>query len=180
MSYYCNRLLAKGEHPIYICGVHWIYLISGFMWFLAFSGIGLFLDIQQAQYFGDKKPEMYDIPYLDVIYSYPLALMFFIAAGSVFFFHHLLEYHSTEVALTSQRLILKQGWIFVDVIEIDLPEIRSEKVRHGLLGSALNYGRIDFESRFVGDIGIPAIKHPHELLKHIHEESHRIHDPLTE
>ncbi|MCB9990427.1 MAG: PH domain-containing protein [Rhodospirillales bacterium] len=100
--------------------------------------------------------------------------------GVMIFVIHLLKVIATEIALTDQRLIYKTGLIFVDVKEIDLAEIRSETVHHGLLGRFLRYGEVHLDSRFVGDIYLPAMVKPYILLKDIHAARRKLPDPLDD
>jgi hypothetical protein len=86
----------------------------------------------------------------------------------------------TQIALTNQRLVYKTGLLIVNTEEIDLVEIRAETVHHGLLGRLLGYGRIKLDSRFVGDVFLPAVRAPYRLVKAMNTARTHVHDPMTD
>ena len=49
---------------------------------------------------------------------------------------------TTEMAVTSKRVIVKVGFLRKDTIELFLPKIESVRVDQGLLGRMLGYGNI--------------------------------------
>jgi uncharacterized membrane protein YdbT with pleckstrin-like domain len=49
---------------------------------------------------------------------------------------------TTEIAVTSQRVILKRGLIRRDTIEINMPKVESVDVRQPVFGRLLNYGTV--------------------------------------
>ena len=81
----------------------------------------------------------------------------------------LLKYYGTEIAITDHRVIYKTGLFFVTVEELELSEIKEEKVHHGLIGHLLNFGDTKLDSRFVGDLQLPFIKNPYKFLRFTHK-----------
>ncbi len=170
MSFIAKHIVNADERVMYVARLHWICLFEGFLWFASFWAIGLsFSDwlahIQSAQstlgsfYIGD-------------FLIAPRVTWFFymmMAGGTFLFMTHLAKLLSTEIALTDQRIIYKTGLIFTETEEIDLHEIRAERVKHGLFGRFLNYGRVYLDCRFVGDVTLPRIRKPYRFLKTMHK-----------
>ena len=54
----------------------------------------------------------------------------------------LVEYRTSEFAVTNKRLIMKVGWVARRVLELNLHKIESVNVDQSLLGRLLGYGTI--------------------------------------
>ena len=54
----------------------------------------------------------------------------------------LIEYWTSEFAVTTKRVIMKVGWVARRVLELDLHKIESVNVDQPLLGRLLDYGTI--------------------------------------
>jgi uncharacterized membrane protein YdbT with pleckstrin-like domain len=54
----------------------------------------------------------------------------------------LIEYWTSEFAVTNKRVIMKVGWIARRVLELNLHKIESVNVDQSLLGRLLDYGTI--------------------------------------
>lgn len=179
MAKFIDRVVGTDEKIIIEANIHWIYIITGMVWFAGFLIIGLVLNDLLWVHFGVKIPfhkqEVAGIPFG---VHYPWIAITFGAAGLVILILHILKVFCTEIALTNERIIYKTGWIFVDVKEIDLAEIRAEKVNHGLIGRFLKYGELHLDSRFVGDVYLPAVHLPYALLRAIHTQRKNIRDPF--
>ena len=170
MSFIAKHIVNADETIKYVARLHWICLFEGFLWFGAFWATGLFVSdwlshIQPinsalgAISFGSYKIEP------QIIWVFYMMM----GGGTVLFMTYLAKMLSTEIALTNQRIIYKTGLIFTEAEEIDLHEIRAERVKHGLLGRFLNYGRVYLDCRFVGDITLPRIRKPYRFLKAMHK-----------
>lgn len=75
-----------------------------------------------------------------VIAGLLLLPLFFI--GVLFLIAAALRYVSTEMAVTSKRVIAKQGFIRRTTIELNLSRIESIQVDQGILGRIFDYGSI--------------------------------------
>ena len=179
MTRFIKNFISDGEHIIYTTRLHWIYAVEGMMWFLFMAAIGFTADYYLWKYFGSDAPESRsEILMLVFGSNYPWIFYLFSGCGVFICLVHFFKLFATEIALTSQRLIYKTGLVFVDVQEIDLTEVRAEQIHHGLLGRFLGYGTLHLDSRFVGDIYLPAVRKPYNLLKAIHAFRHKAKDPL--
>jgi hypothetical protein len=179
MTNFINRTIGADENLLYLGRVHWIYLMTGIVWLACLSLLGWGANLWLWRMFASDVPFFrQEIVWLIFGSRYPWIFWMFLACGFMIFWLHLLKVLATEIALTDQRLVYKTGLILVEIEEIDIAEIRAEKVNHGFFGRFFRYGTIELDSRFVGDIYLPAIHRPHALLKAIHSARKRIQDPL--
>lgn len=175
MSFIAKHIANPDERMIYIARLHWISLLEGLLWFGGFWAIGLFM----SDWLESIRPvtstlTAFSIGGFHIEPRIIWLLYMMLAGGTVIFTTYLVKLISTEIALTSRRIIFKTGLIFTEVEEIDLNEIRAEKIHHGLLGRFLNYGWLNLDSRFVGDITLPRIRKPYKFLKAMHRAMGRL------
>lgn len=181
MNSFVRHITGPGERIILLARLHWIYLVKGLLWMAALSGFGKFLDLQLLRNAGATIPlSIQELVNISLDPGLPILFFFLGSCGAVIFLSETIKMLATEIALTNQRLIFKTGLIFVQVEEIDLEEIRAENVNHGILGRFLGYGRVHLDSRFVGDIHLPAVKNPYRLIKAMHARRGKIRDPLAD
>jgi hypothetical protein len=107
------------------------------------------------------------------------ALMVMMAIGGFILLFNVLKVIATEVGLTNRRIIYKSGLIFVKVRETDLEEIRGESLDLGNFGRMLNYGAINLDCRFIGDVKLPYIGRAETFLKALHAQRAKTQDVLS-
>jgi uncharacterized membrane protein YdbT with pleckstrin-like domain len=76
---------------------------------------------------------------------------------------------TTEIGVTSQRLIYKRGWVWRTTNELQLRAIEQVTLDQSLLGRLLNYGRVSVHGTGVDDIALPALAEPVALQRAIQE-----------
>ncbi len=181
MTRFLDRVIGDEETVLGRAYLHWIYVLTGLMWGIGMSASGYFADSLLWTYFGAHIPnhrqEIFGLPFGS---QYPWLAWMMTFLGTMIATLHIIKYYATEIALTDQRIIYKTGWLFVNVEEIDLAEVRAEHVHHGLLGRFLHYGELHLDSRFVGDIYLPAMRDPYKLLRKIHKARAKLRDPLDD
>ena len=182
MHSFIRHITGPRERIIMIVRLHWIYALTGFVWMAALAALGMGLDLLLWQHFGSSVPVLAGNAVFGVRIDAqtPMLLYLFGGCGAMIFLIHMIKYLATEVALTSQRLIYKTGLIFVEVEEIDIVEIHAEHVHHGFLGRFLGYGEVEFDSRFVDDIRLPAVKKPYKLIRAMHTARSRRSDVFVD
>lgn len=79
----------------------------------------------------------------------------------------LVERLTTELAVTSRRLVLKKGWIARKTEEISLARIEEVNLRQSVLGRVLGYGTLLCAGVGVGQIATVTIREPMEFRKAI-------------
>ncbi|HPN78225.1 PH domain-containing protein [Dokdonella sp.] len=62
--------------------------------------------------------------------------------GLVFLIIAYVRYQSTELAVTTKRVIVKHGFIRRQTVEINLSKVESIQVDQGVLGRMLNFGTL--------------------------------------
>jgi uncharacterized membrane protein YdbT with pleckstrin-like domain len=78
-------------------------------------------------------------------------------------------YRTTEIAITSKRIIAKFGFISRSTIEISLPKVESVQVDQSVLGRMLNYGTIVIAGAGTPNLSIPGAAEPLQFRKHFME-----------
>lgn len=170
MKFIAKHILAGDERVIYATRLHWIYLVIGLLWAAVFISIGLLLAYYMLMHASDAgAAQRFMLLGYDLGFTFLWILGAFVGTGVGLFLMHLFKVVSTEVALTTDRIIHKTGLVFVEVEEIDMDEIEAVRVRHGMFGALLGYGTLLLDCRFVGDIRLPAIRNPHKFLRTLHK-----------
>lgn len=167
---YVHKIIGSDEKLIGIGRLHWIYIVKGMIAFglcvlfawaldaLVFQGLSLL-----SRTLGTTNAAM---PLL-IVNSYVMPVM--LAIGAIIFMFHLMLVLTTEIALTTRRVMHKKGFLFVNVKEVDLVEIKGETLDLGYFGRILGYGYLLLDCRFLGDIRFPALEKPERFLKALHK-----------
>jgi len=79
-----------------------------------------------------------------IIYETKNHWMIFVSIKSILtlFIFPLIQFTTSEFAITSKRIIIKVGLVSRKTLEMNLNKIESVNVNQGLLGRMLNYGTI--------------------------------------
>ncbi len=99
-----------------------------------------------------------------------LALIFLfwlLGYGVYLFFALMIRYWTTEIVVTNQRFIFKQGWLRLKTNEIALPNIEGVKVEQGFWGRLFGFGHVRIEGTGVDAVEIPTIARPVEFRRAI-------------
>lgn len=172
---FIEKTLGTGEKLILIARIHWIALFIGFLWFAGLTLLGEGIEQITWQYLESRIPETertimgYQFGSRGVVLQWFLMIL-----GAMIFISYWIGYETTKIALTDKRVLIRKGLIFVRVQEVDLEEIKSERVDHGLLGRFLDYGTLHYDARFVGDIMLPILARPYRLLRKTHDARTRL------
>ena len=85
--------------------------------------------------------------------------------GLVFLAIAYIRYKSTEVAVTTRRVIVKTGFISRKTVEINLNKVESLQVDQGLLGRMLDFGTLVIAGTGASHEPIVGIAEPLEFRK---------------
>ena len=154
---FIKKIVGPDEKLIGIASIHWIFVIKGLAWFLTFFAIGFALNSWAIGKEGLGGAD----PYLIAHWTFWILSI----AGAIIASFYFIMWMVVEVGLTTKRVIYKTGWIFIDVKEIDIEEIKGADIDNGILGAILGYGYIFLDSRFVTNINLPPIAHPYGFIK---------------
>jgi len=138
MSYVDSNLMS-GESVIYKAKIHWFVFLPGTI----LTSIGLLLIAGSKQ--GDGSNVFAAI---------------FLLFGFVSLFKAFIERISTELAVTSKRIIAKQGLIRRNTIELNHSKVESFHIDQGIIGRIFDFGTIVINGTGGGKSPIPNIDSP--------------------
>lgn len=168
---YVKRLVGANEHLYGVARLHWIYITHGVFAMLTFMAIGWGIDYGfgrlLAAISGDvQKNISVGNALMEVrFWLWPACIIM----GVVVFLMYFIKFLSTEIGLTDQRIIIKTGWIFVNVKEVDTMEVRGEHLDMGLFGEIFRYAYVNLDCKFIGDLRLPAIAKAENFVKAFHK-----------
>lgn len=140
MSYVDENLL-PGEQVVYRAKLHW----SLFSLPMAWAIVGLLLCL-----FGITD---------DQVVALVLGLLFLLAAVLTLP-GPWITYRTTEMAITTQRIIAKRGWIRRDTLEVEHRGIGGVQVKQGVMDRIFNRGTVTITSAGAPRSGFPGIAKP--------------------
>lgn len=176
---YVRKLMAPEEKLIGIARLHWIYVLKGIFWFVILAGAGWLFNVAMTRMLLAVGETMDSIYLPSMMMSVNNGVMFFLMGGGFFvFLLFVIDVLTTEIGLSTRRVMHKKGLIFVKVKQIDLEEVRGENLDLGYFGRILGYGYIMLDCRFIGDIRLPAIEHPERFMRALHQARAETQDTL--
>jgi hypothetical protein len=92
--------------------------------------------------------------------------------GGWLFFWMMMKKWTTEIILTTERLIYKQGYFMVDVAEVDIEQLASDRVEQSFFGRIFDYGNIYIRCIEAPDIWLPPIRRPYEFRNALEQQKH--------
>lgn len=166
---FINEACGADETLVLIARLHWIFVAKGLAWLAFFLLISVGIDNLAAKLMlsldqTGRTNIAFIIFRLSNYFQYMCAGIGLLVLGA-----YLSSYMTTTVGLTTRRLMLRKGVLFVKLTNIDLEEIKSEYVDHGMLGRFFNYGEIHMDARFVNNFYVPNIANPYHLLRALNE-----------
>jgi hypothetical protein len=91
------------------------------------------------------------------------------ALGAIAFLAVMLPMLTTEIGVTTQRLIYKRGWVWRTTNELQLRAIEQVTLDQSFFGRLLNYGRVCVHGTGVDDIALPPLAEPVVLQRAIQD-----------
>lgn len=80
--------------------------------------------------------------------------------GLIFAIPMFIRQATTEIAVTSHRLVKKTGWISLHTEELSLTNIEGVKVDQGFWGRIFGFGHVRIEGTGVDSVQLPTIADP--------------------
>ena len=146
MSSYIKRMLLPDERLIHIAQLHWIVYFWGAVLLMAGAALGyfgpFFAGEAARQFFNAALPEFALV--LGTIRLDPIRIvaLILIAFGALALLGGFVQQISTELAITSQRVIAKHGFISCTTFELLLTKVEGANVDQTVLGRLLGFGTI--------------------------------------
>ena len=142
---YIERSLGDGEQIVARARFHWLYNLR--------AGLALILPLALLAatlvYAGETVREGLAI----------LALALVIA-GTVIFLTMMVHKWTTEIGVTSARLVKKTGFVSLKTEEVALRNIEGVRVSQGLWGRLFGYGSLRIEGTGDDHVDVPNIEDP--------------------
>ncbi len=189
---YVQQSLGPDEQIIFGARFHLIYTIKAVSWIifgavlgLLIAGGAIFLDVH-----GEVNQQYQDLPtdlywqafnravddregYFKILWALNpilrLSMLAMFLLGILFFANMMLTRATTEIAVTTERLIYKRGLIARHVGEISVDRVEGVTVTQGIMGRILGYGRVIIRGMGVGEVTLPQIAEPIEFRRAVQE-----------
>ncbi len=145
---YIEKSLASNEVIIAKARFHWLYHV------FAYAVLVLSLALAAHMYSQGWRPWL----------AAALA-----AIGTIVFLRVMVPIWTTEIGVTSGRVILKRGFLTRHTEETQLSAIEEINVDQGIFGRLLGFGRITVQGTGDDDVYIPAIASPLHFRKSIQQ-----------
>jgi len=91
---------------------------------------------------------------------YTLAAGLLFVLGLITFLRMMIRKWSTEIGITSHRLVKKTGFLSLRTAEVALPNIEGVRVNQGIWGRLFGYGTLIIEGTGDDSVAIPNIDDP--------------------
>lgn len=189
---YVEQSLGPHEEILLGAHFHWFYTLQAVCWILfgitlgiALGYAGIWWEVgQEIRHFYPGLPEqLFDQAwdrivhdkggYLKILWQLHAIVRFGILGlflmGLLFFAHMMIIQATTEIAVTTDRIIYKRGLISRHVGELNIDRIEGISVYQGILGRMLGFGSINIRGMGIGEVVLPQIDNPVEFRKVIQE-----------
>ncbi len=180
---YIEQSITGNEKVLVIGRFHWIYMagalfwlifgligcliVLGFgMWWKVHSGMNILYPNLPAHMFWQGWSAVveaqggYVTAIRDINTYVRLGAFGFLVLGMLLFAHMMVIRATTEIAVTTQRLVIKEGVIARHVDEMNIDRIESVHVTQSVLGRMLNFGTVMVRGMGVGEIVLPPLAEP--------------------
>ena len=97
---------------------------------------------------------------LSHLFALGIVLLPVFGIGLIFLVVAYVRYKTTELAITSKRVIVKFGFISRRTVEININKVESIQVDQGILGRVFNYGTLVISGAGDPQAPIPGISEP--------------------
>jgi len=142
---YLERSLGDGETIVIRARFHWLYNLRA--WLAVLVPLVLLIAV---------------MVYADEMVRQGLAIfaVALLVTGIVIFFTMMIHKWTTEIGITSHRLVKKTGFISLKTAEVALPNIEGVRVNQGIWGRIFGYGTLRIEGTGDDSVDIPNIDDP--------------------
>lgn len=189
---YVQQSLAPNEEVLMGARFHWMYTLQAVFWILfglalgiivGYAGIWWVVSQEIRQSYPGLPDELFAQAwdtvvakkggYLKILWSLHPLLRFGILGlfllGLFFFAHMMIVKATTEIAVTSERLIYKKGLVARHIGELNIDRIEGVSVRQDFFGRIFGFGRVCVRGMGVGEVLLPTIEAPIEFRKAVQE-----------
>jgi hypothetical protein len=86
------------------------------------------------------------------------------ALGFLLFLMMMMKMWTTEIVLTTRRLIYKRGFFAIRVEEVDTEQLASQQVEQTIVGRMLDYGEVHIRCIEASDVWLPPVSQPYDFI----------------
>jgi len=142
---YIERSLGEGEQIVIRARFHWLYNLRAWLAILV-----PFVLLVAVMVYADEM----------VRQGFAIFAVALLVTGLVIFFTMMIHKWTTEIGITSHRLVKKTGFISLKTAEVALPNIEGVRVNQGIWGRIFGYGSLRIEGTGDDSVDIPNIDDP--------------------
>ncbi len=172
---YVQQSLGPDEEIVHVGHFHWIYTLGAFM-NIVWGIVGCIAILAAGVIFYRNFLEIGYNSWIEAVRALHPGIKLagvLVFVFSLFKFAHMMIIKATtEIAITSSRLIYKRGLVARYVGEINIDRIEGINVLQGVLGRIMGYGRILIRGMGVGEVVLPPIADPISFRKAIEKAKH--------
>ncbi len=168
---YVQQSLSPGEELVHVGHFHWMYTVNALMG-IFWGIVGCVAVMAAAIYLQLRFGHGFEAPGLlgMIRETHPgvrLGAFFVLLLGLLHFAHQMIIKATTEVAVTTSRIIYKRGLVARYVGEMSIDRIEGINVLQTVMGRILNYGRLMIRGMGVGEVILPTLADPITFRKAI-------------
>lgn len=161
---YVQQSLGPKEELVHVGKFHWMYNVGAFFsifWGLVLSIVIIAAAVHIYGYLGKIPSDAGLFESIRQIHPLIRVFAFFVFVfGLLKFAHMMIVKATTEIAVTSERLVYKRGLVARQVGEINIDRIEGVSVLQTVGGRIFNYGRLMVRGMGVGEVVLPTIEDP--------------------
>lgn len=161
MSRFMRRTLMQGETVILEGYFHTFYTFTCLVTLLFCIGSGWGVQYCIENYLHQKT-------------VMPVGVGLFV--GLWLFFSMLMKKWTTEIVLTSERLIYKRGFFLIRSQEVDIEQLASDNVEQSFIGRLFDYGTLHIRCIEASDFWLPPIRAPYAFRNALEQQKHLYRD----
>ncbi len=187
---YIQQSLSSDEKIVAVGRFHWFYILGAVMY--AVGGLvvsigilwaGVWLSVHSAvgANFASLPGNMYDAAWTDMVNRsggyielirslnpvVRIAAFVALIVGIYMFVQRLIIMGTTEIAITTARLVFKEGVIARNVGEMNIDRIESVHVYQSVFGRIFGYGVVEVRGMGIGEVTLPPLTDPVGLRRAI-------------
>lgn len=171
--FYTQESLGRGERIVRFAQFHWMYNVwaaTMLLWGAAGAALALVAAIYAWRSVGWCPPAA-EVGWWGCMgalhWGVKLAILGIFVMGLWSFAHLMVVRVSTEIAVTTRRLVYKIGLVSRDAEEMNIDRVESVNVEQSILGRIFGYGRVVVRGMGVGELVLPTIANPVTFRKAI-------------
>lgn len=189
---YVQQSLGPDEEVMMAARFHWMYTLKAVMWIvfgislgigIAYGAIWWEINSTIRANWPNLPAELYDQAEADVVDShggyiqilwslhplFRIGVLCMFIMGLFFFANMMIIKATTEIAVTTDRLIYKRGLVARQVGELSIDRIEGVSLLQGIPGRIFGYGRVSIRGMGIGEVILPPIEEPIEFQKAVQE-----------